>query len=96
LYGLHKLTAYTTSPMKISMFKLFFLISIQNRMLPLKTQTHTFGSVVGSPKTQTKTWFPVPYEEFTETCCITRAYAKLLGKLPTTREIPRRGTTHAR
>jgi hypothetical protein len=43
-----------------------------------------FKSATGSPKTHTETWFPVPYEEFTETRHITRAYTKQLGKLPTT------------
>jgi hypothetical protein len=47
----------------------------------------TFRNVVGNPKTQIETWFLVPYEEFTETHPINRAYAKFLGKLPTTIEI---------
>jgi hypothetical protein len=40
-------------------------------------------SIIGSPKTHKETWFHVPQEEFSYTLHITRAYAKLLGNLPT-------------
>jgi hypothetical protein len=53
-----------------------------------------FGSASGSPEIHTETWFHIPQEELHETRRITRAYAKLLGKLPTTSELPRRKVTH--
>jgi hypothetical protein len=43
-----------------------------------------FESAIGSPETHMETWFHVPNEEFTETHCITWAYAKQVGRLPTT------------
>jgi hypothetical protein len=53
-----------------------------------------FGSASGSLETHSETWFRIPREEFSETHRITRAYTKLLGKLPTTSELPRRKETH--
>jgi hypothetical protein len=53
-----------------------------------------FGSVFGSPKIHTETWFLITREELHETRRITHAYTKLLGKLPTTSELPRRKKSH--
>ena len=55
-------------------------------------KTH-FKSASASPEIHSQTWFHIPQEELHETHRITRAYAKLLGKLPTTSKLPRRKTT---
>ena len=53
-----------------------------------------FNSSIGNPETHSETWFCRPQEDFYETHCITHTYAKFLGKLPTTSELPRRKVTH--
>jgi hypothetical protein len=58
-----------------------------------KDSKDNFRSAFGSPKIHTKTWFHIPQEELHETRRITRSYAKMIGKLPTTSELPRRKET---
>jgi hypothetical protein len=52
-----------------------------------------FKSDFSSPEIHYDTWFRIPQEELHETCRITRADVKLLGKLPTSSELPRRKET---
>jgi len=52
-----------------------------------------FGSATGSPKIHYETQLHIPQEELHKTHKITRAYAKLLGKLPTASELLRRKST---
>jgi len=52
-----------------------------------------FGSASSSSKMHYYTWFHIPQEELYETRRITRAYTKLLGKLLTSYELPRRKET---
>jgi hypothetical protein len=53
-----------------------------------------FESAYGSSEIHYETCFLIPQEELHKTCRITHAYGKLLGKLPTTSELPRRKENH--
>jgi hypothetical protein len=96
LYGLHKhLHNHGQSSERNPILTLFPHRNPEQEITYEDTNPN-FESATGSPETHTETWFHVPQEEFIETHCITHAYTKLLGKLPTTSELPRRKDTHVR
>jgi hypothetical protein len=69
------------------------LILILNKKLPTKTRIPILKVPQVVLKHIQRLGFRVPQEEFSETRHITRAYTKLLGKFPTTSELPRRKET---
>jgi hypothetical protein len=78
----------TISLLKTTLVPLFSLSINLEQEITYEDTNPNFDSATGSPETHSETWFHVPQEEFSETHHITCTYTKLLGKIPTTSELP--------